>query len=640
MKKITFYFLSFCVAVISAGAQGPYSLSSIPESVKNKASVITHLEDFDLEVEGLDKTNLKVHKIFTVMNEEGKDALFFNEYSSKYISLDDAEIKVYDANGKQTGKYKKKEMTTVGVGEGLIEEGYVTYYHVSTTSYPVTVEIRYEKKIKSTLSVPDFRFIHPHEGIVESNYTARVPTEIPLRYKAENITIEPAVSIDGKYKVYKWTVKNLSPIAYEEGAVSEGSRYPHIKIVTDQFSHYGFRGDLSSWKSFGTWIKDLYKGLDVLPPERQQFFLQLVKDAPDEKEKIRRIYKYMQQNFRYVSIQLGIGGLRPFSADFTDKKKYGDCKALSNYMKAALATVGIRSHVAIINATYNEPPVDPGFPSNNFNHVILCVPSQGDSIWLECTSATAEFGQLGTFTENRNALLITEDGGVLAATPKSNSSANILSTRTTIAISDDLSAETETFFTTKGEFREIMNEILKEKKDEQKKAIVSYFGFKQPDVFELIKDPTDADKTRLRMFVSKVPEFNAGTKSFINPRIHKIWTSKLPKSENRRLDFYFRYPFEKYDTTVFKLPAAVATDALPTEKVLTCPYASYKSTYWYNEPERSVYVATALVLKQHKVNSADYATVKKFFDDLLQDDSQKIVVKKQETIQEAQKKAF
>src|SRR6185503_18169122 len=204
----------------------------------------------------------------------------------------------------------------------------------------------------------------------------------------------------------------------EAGAVSGQNRYPHVSIVSDRFSHYGFEGDLSSWKSFGQWINTLYSGLDILPPDRQQFFTQLVKDASDNKEKIKRIYQYMQKNFRYVSIQLGIGGLKPFSAEFTDKKKYGDCKALSNYMKAALKSVGIPSHIAIINAEYNQEPVDPNFPANGFNHVILCVPGQNDSIWLECTSSTAAFGELGSFTENRNALLITDNGGVLVPTPK------------------------------------------------------------------------------------------------------------------------------------------------------------------------------------------------------------------------------
>jgi transglutaminase-like putative cysteine protease len=633
---IYFLFLNFFSLTVS-GQPGPYSLMAIPEAIKTKASIIIHVENIDLEVENLEKATLKVHKIFTVLNEEGKKALAFNEYSSKFISLEEAEIKVFDSNGKVKEKYKKKDMRTMSVGEGLIEDGYVTYYQITTTTYPLTVEFNYEQKIKSTLLIPDYRFMDTDEGIIESNYTVRVPAEIGLRYKSFNTSIRPEISEEGKYKVYKWVVRNLPPIEYEEGMASARSKYPYIAIVADNFSYYGFPGDLSTWKSFGLWIKDLYKDLDILPADRQQFFTQLVKDAATEKEKVNRIYNYLQQNFRYVSIQLGVGGLKPFSAEFTDQKKYGDCKALSNYMKAALKSVGIKSYVAIINAEYNEEPVDPDFPSNDFNHVILCVPAQKDSIWLECTSSTVEFGELGTFTENKNALLITDDGGKLVSTPKSQSTSNIFSTVTNVSVSDDLSAETETIFTTKGEYRQIMNDILKEKKDHQKEAIVFYFGFKQPDDFELSGiQSSGAFKSELKMAIAKVPEFSAGSKLFINPRVHKMWLNTLPKPENRKFDFYFHFPFEKYDTTIYKIPAGLKPDVLLKEKEIKCDYAFYKSTCWYKETENSIYSATTLILKQHKIPAAGYASVKKFFDNVMLDDAQRIVLKKTET----EKKAF
>ncbi|MEP7371818.1 MAG: DUF3857 domain-containing protein [Chitinophagaceae bacterium] len=638
MKKISSLFLLIVFAYQYATAQTwAYSLATIPEAIKNKASVIKHLENIDLEVEDLDKVTLSIHEILTVMNEDGKESLFFSAPNSKYYSLDDAEIKVFDVNGKQTAKYKKKDMRTVAIGEGLVEDGYMTYYSITTASYPVTLEIKYDIKIKGTLNIPDYNFIGPKEGVVESNYTAKVPANMPIRYKAEHTSLQPEVSQFGNYKIYKWSVKNLSPVEYEEGSSSSSDKYPHIKIVSDKFSHYGLPGDFSSWKSFGSWMQSLYEGLDVLPPDRQQFFKSLVENAGSETEKIKRIYTYLQQNFRYVSIQIGIGGWRPFSADFTDKKKYGDCKGLSNFMKAALKAVGIKSYVAIINAEYDQEPVDPGFPSNDFNHVILCVPHQKDSIWLECTSSTTAFGELGTFTENRNALLITDDGGALVATPRSQSSANIFSTMTNVTMDEDQSALTETVFKVTGQYKRTMNDLLKEKRDDQKEAIVSSFGFKQPDDFILTKQESSAgDTIKLKMALSKLPEFNAGAKLFISPHIYRILAKPLPKSDNRKLDYYFRNPFEKSDTTIYKLSPSMKPDALPTEKELKCNYAFYKSKCWYNEKENSIYSATSLILKNHKIPAKDYAQVKSFFDNVMQDDGQKIVIVKKE----AEKKAF
>jgi hypothetical protein len=273
------------------------------------------------------------------MNEEGRGILFFQQYSTKWVTLDEAEIKVYDLAGKTVGKYKKKDMTTVAFGDGLIDDGYVTYYEVPSPTYPVTVEFRYKQKFTGTLEYPSYSIQHSGESVMNSSFIAKVPKDLDLRYKESNIHLKPEVKEDGKSKIYQWTAHNLAAVEYEEGASDH--RYPTIVLAPNKFSYYGHEGDLTSWNNFGQWISNLYNGLDALPDDRKQFFKDMVKDAQTDKEKARIIYDYLQKNFRYVSIQLGIGGIKPFPADFTDKKKYGDCKGLSNYMKAALSAVGV-----------------------------------------------------------------------------------------------------------------------------------------------------------------------------------------------------------------------------------------------------------------------------------------------------------
>src|SRR5690242_21511283 len=41
-------------------------------------------------------------------------------------------------------------------------------YPVPATSYPITVEFNYEVKLKSILSLPEYRFITSKEAVVES----------------------------------------------------------------------------------------------------------------------------------------------------------------------------------------------------------------------------------------------------------------------------------------------------------------------------------------------------------------------------------------------------------------------------------------------------------------------------------------
>lgn len=105
-------------------------------------------------------------------------------------------------------------------------------------------------------------------------------------------------------------------------------------------------------------------------------------------------------------------------ANYVCTKGYGDCKGLTNYLKTLLNEVGIPSYAALVSAGTQHYKVDPQFPANYFNHVILCVPNDKDTIWVECTNTNYIAGYLGSFTENRLALLCTETGGHLVKTPE------------------------------------------------------------------------------------------------------------------------------------------------------------------------------------------------------------------------------
>jgi Domain of Unknown Function with PDB structure (DUF3857) len=631
MKKVLLP-LCFLVNVLTVMCQSPlFDLATVPENVKKSASVIKRSENIVFDVKDIDKAYLDVERTVTVVNENGKKELSFSEYSNKFVELTEAEIKVFDAAGKQINKYKKSDMNTVANGDGLIDEGKWTYFTVTAASYPITIQFKYEMKYKGTLFYPDYSILGSGEGVESSSFTARVPKELDLRYKEKNIKLSPEISTDDKYKVYKWSVKNLSPIEYEEGTVSYEGRYPTILLAPNRFKLYDYDGDMSSWKNFGMWENGLIQGLNVLPEDRKAFFTAMVKNAGSDREKIKLVYTYLQKNFRYVSIQLGIGGYKPFPANFTDQKKYGDCKGLSFYTHAVLNAIGIKSYVALINADYNKEAVDPSFPCNQFNHMILCVPQPKDTIWLECTSNTNDFAVLGNFTENRNALLITENGGVLVPTPKSKSADNVFNAYTKINLQEDGAGKTQTMIQASGEYKQdLLHYLFDEKKDDQKSFIVNYYGFKQPDEFGIEKNE-DGNKftTTVTLSIEKIPEFVAGSKMFLTPRLYKIWTQKLPKAENRRLDFYFECPFEKTDTTVFKLPEGYTADALPAVKNIQCGYASYSTRYWYSETDKSIYSTAKLILLEHKIPAAKYAGVKIFFDDVLKEDAQRIVIKKE-----------
>ena len=141
----------------------------------------------------------------------------------------------------------------------------------------------------------------------------------------------------------------------------------------------------------------------------------------------------MQNKTRYISVQVGIGGWEPIPADEVDKVGYGDCKGLTNYTKALLELVGVKSYYTIVYAK-NRRDIDKNFTSFSGNHAILNIPNNGKDIWLECTSQTAPFGFLGDFTDDRDVLVVTPEGGQIKRTTSYKNEQNLQVIKANIVI--------------------------------------------------------------------------------------------------------------------------------------------------------------------------------------------------------------
>src|SRR3546814_899435 len=162
----------------------------------------------------------------------------------------------------------------------------------------------------------------------------------------------------------------------------------------------------------------LLSGGMALPAQMVAYVKALVAGLASDKEKAAVLYGFLQRKTRYVSIQIGIGGFKPMAAATVDRLGYGDCKGLVNYMRALLAVVDIPSYYCVVEAGNAKRGIRADFASmDQGNHVILCVPLEQDTVWLECTSQRLPFGFLGSFTDDRTVWACTPEGGKLLKTP-------------------------------------------------------------------------------------------------------------------------------------------------------------------------------------------------------------------------------
>lgn len=631
MKKIPLFIFLFLQVQLLQAQLNIYSALTIPDSLKKDANVVVREEFIKFTIKDINSARYDVHQVITVLNEQGKRYLSFDEFSYQFRLLDDAEIKIYDLLGNKKNTISKKEMTSLNYGDGLVPEGKVTYYSVSAPSYPLTIEINYSVKYKGLFTYPGNYFQNSNQSVQSAVFDVEVPTDLSLRYKLLNTNNQPVITKDGNKELYHWEVKNLAAFKTEKHVGASDNYLPQVMLAPNKFKLDDYEGDMTSWKNFGAWIDNLYAKTVALPDEKKLFYQNMVKNATTDKEKAAILYNYLQNNMRYVSIQLGIGGLRPFPASFVDDKKYGDCKALSNYLKSALDAVGVKSNIVIIQGGMTPRNVMEDFPANYFNHAILCVPQPKDTIWLECTSTTLPFAQLGPFTENRRAMVVTDDGGVLVNTPASNYIANTKTINTVIEVNEAGGARVKTACVLSGMQRdEMLMRYHDLKDDEKRKFFISNMEWKQPDNFEISnsKDKANPYLVSGGMDYEKIYTFNAGSKLFFEPRLYPVFDEDIPDNEKRKADYYFTCPYQVVDTTVYKFPALYALESIPKNKQAEFPFARYSSNYNWDANTHTLTAITTLQVKERVIKAADYGKLLDFKKQVIADINEKIVMKK------------
>jgi len=609
-----------------------YNAATIPDSLKENANAVVRYFNSSVVVKAPGKAVIKEHTIVTVLNEkEEHAAVMILGYDKKFSEVGSAEMMVYDAAGKLIKRYKKSDMYDRSATDGfsLITDNRILSVGHTIASYPITIEKITEQSRNSYLDLGEWDIQDEEMAVQQAIYTISVNPSIGFRYVLKNTNLSPKkVSVDGM-DVYSWEVKNLKAVKPEEDCPS-WRVLPKVRFAANNVELYNIPADMSSWKGFGLLMQTMNKDASILSAKREEEIRSMVSGLKSDKEKARFLYEYLQKSMRYVSIQLGVGGFKPFPASFVDEKKYGDCKALSNYMLTLLKTVGIPSYYAVINAGTNAEPADPDFVNDPFNHIILCVPFKNDTTWLECTSATSPFGKLGSFTENRRALLVTENGGVLVNTPRSDLKDNVFDSEAVVSIGSDGIAKAKVNIKGAGGYRDMFIGASGSKTDEQKKFFMDFLKLRQPDFFEInyLSDKDETKELELDLEYEKLSDVTAGNKFFYRPRLFDLWQSTLPVMKQRKTDFYFEYPMLKKNNTRISLPADMEVEVLPPDVKYTFSFGNFETKYSYDKDKNEIKSTSRFELNNHVIPANKYAEMQEFMENVSKYMSKKMVLRK------------
>ena len=595
-------------------------------------SVIRHEEiTIDLSNEGKLKTT--IYRVVTVYNKSGlSDVNAYAGYdnNSKVTSI---EAVIYSLLGEEKQKIKKRDFKDVSAvsGGSLYEDSRVLYLEYTPTSYPFTIRFTSETESETTAFLRPWMPVSKYEsGTQFSQFTVIHNPENTLHTKSTNFEGYDIVKEETPDKT-TWTARNIAPISWEYRSKSLDQRVPRVKCFFDSFYLEGVPGIAGNWKDFGKWMHDeLVSDTQDLDAQTTTQVKNMVADLPDDEAKARAIYQYVQDKVRYISVQVEIGGWKPMKASDVERLSYGDCKALSNYTQSLLKAVGIKSYYTILYGDTNKESLETDVVAMQGNHVILGV-QLGDEIkFLECTSQEKPFGYMGVFTDDRDVLLITEEGGELARTTKYAQDDNVEAIAANFALDSLGNLAGSISRNSKGIYYSSRMQL--DHKNE--KDLTDYYYNTWDGINSLLVTNVELKNNKQDVFFNEDMKFDAPNyASKINTnylmRVNPFALSRdaiPPRYSNRKSNFIIlRGTIEKQELAIH-IPENFKVSSLPDPVEISEDFASY--TVSYKIKDGIIYYNRILRLNEGDYPVETYENYREFYKKVVRLDSQKVLIEK------------
>jgi transglutaminase-like putative cysteine protease len=617
-----------CSAFILTAQDGFYPVFTIPEALQENANCVVRFEESVAEIDEDLSITFKEHTIVTILNEKGKYRNMIGGNEDKFTTIKKIEGKIYDPMGNLIRKSEKSDIEIYGGNsEYEMTDNRSKSLQLTNSSYPYTVEFYMETKSKSFFMIPSYSIQNVGESVQTSSFSLITPDNYAFKWKMINADVPFKQTIEKDKVVWKCSFNDLKANPVETYDPYFDRTYAQLLIAPEQIAMEDYQGDMKTWKGVGEFYYNMNKDRDQVSPAMEQQIKSLVATAKNNREKIDLLYRHLQKNHRYVSIQLGIGGWQTLNAQFVEQKKYGDCKALSNYMKAMLKVVGIPAYQALVYAGGQYyPKLYDDMPTPRFNHVILYVP--GEEMWLECTSQQNPTGYLGNFTANRQVLLLTPEGGKLVKTPLLDAAQNQRQMTAKIQLDDAGNAIIQSKMVYSGNLHDDYRGLAKEKdaKEREKSFAeglgLSIMAFKS---FAIAAAETKPETTIEAAYETRNYAKSSGKRVFVP--ITKIKPSKLtlPADTARFHDLYMPETYTLQDTFSFTIPLGFKVENTPRPAVVQSPYGTYELTVAAMDHQEIKAIRRMVVLPV-SVAAKQYNEVRKFYLDINKADGVQVVL--------------
>ncbi|HET7584020.1 MAG TPA: DUF3857 and transglutaminase domain-containing protein [Gemmatimonadaceae bacterium] len=231
-----------------------------------------------------------------------------------------------------------------------------------------------------------------------SRFVLDVPAAMKPRIVERNLTFKRVTKESNGRRVYTWATSDVPVVKPQLFAADSNGVYMSLSISAPIV-----------WGDIAKWYAGLASDRYVVTPELSHTIDSLVAGAKTLNDSLRTLQRWVAQDFRYVSIDLGIGGYQPRLPADVFSTGYGDCKDKTTLFVAALKHLGITAYPVLLAAGGG---VERDLPAiEQFDHAIAAVARpHGGYTFVDLTSELTPLGDLPYGPQGEFALVVHPDG--------------------------------------------------------------------------------------------------------------------------------------------------------------------------------------------------------------------------------------
>jgi len=237
--------------------------------------------------------------------------------------------------------------------------------------------------------------------------SARFSESRPMRWKSSAADLAPVESRENGEVLWVWSGENHTSPAPEPNAPLWHMGYFWIQL-----------SDCPDWGTVARAVARVWRDEDDDPALRG-IVREIMETEPDLMSRAERAIRLIQDEYRYLSVNLDFGGQIPSPPSIVARRRFGDCKDLSFLLVHLLRRLGVTARPILVNVFTRKSVADLLPAVGVFNHVIVEFQANGETRWLDATARRQGGGAMNrTILDFGVGLPVDASATELAASPR------------------------------------------------------------------------------------------------------------------------------------------------------------------------------------------------------------------------------